>query len=215
LLARLNRRRKNERITAAIDRIGRIVLKLKICATPDAVRGVEGEAAALYWPAYGQTLREEFAFQRRRREPAETEVDTMLSVASSTLSRDIAALLLRHGLHTGIAYLHEDRDQLDPLAWDFIEIFRAALVEGLVAYAINNRVMVPSHFGRNETGAMTMDTEGRERFVRTYEAWLNRPITNRRSGTESLWRGLIEDEIIAFRDSLLSGATFTPYLMDY
>jgi hypothetical protein len=56
---------------------------------------------------------------------------------------------------------------------------------------------------------------GRDRFVRTYEAWLARPVRNHRRGTESVWRGLIEDDVLALKAAIESGNEFRPYVMDY
>lgn len=215
LLNRLNRRRKDEEVAEAATKIGRIALKLKLAQTVDAVRGVEGEAAARYWPALGRTMQNGFQLTKRQRQPPGSPADVLLSMAASTLTRDIEALLLRHGMHTGIAYLHSDRDLAAPLAWDVLEIFRAPLVEGLTVYAVNNGSITLDHFGRNDAGAWAIDPHGREKFIRTYEAWLNRPIKNHRTGGESVWRGLIEDDILTLRAALTENAAFLPYLMDY
>ncbi|WP_237152170.1 CRISPR-associated endonuclease Cas1 [Oryzibacter oryziterrae] len=215
LLHRLNRRRKDVTVGETATKIGRIALKLKLAATEDAARGVEGEATAIFWPALGRTMDNGFSLSKRERHPPATPADMLLSMAAATLTRDIEALILRHGLHPGISFLHAPRDYECPLAWDFIEPFRAPLVEGLVVYLVNNRVITDDHVGLNPEGHWSISPDGRARFIRAYEAWLARPIKNRRTGGESVWRGLIEDDILAFRDALTTGAAFDPYVMDY
>ena len=215
LLSRLNRRRKDDRIADAASKIGRIALKLQISTNVEAARAVEAEATALYWPAFGRTLLPEFALSRRDRGVANSPADVLLSFGSGVLTRDIEALLLRHGLHTGIAFLHAERDREAPLAWDVIEPYRAPLVEGLVAYAVNNRVVTMDHMAKREDGSWTIDADGRDRFIRAYESWIARPVRNRREGCDSLWRGLIESDILALKRAFADDGVFAPYVMDY
>jgi len=215
LLNRLNRRRDDEEVRAAAHWIGRVALKLRVAEDVESARGIEGEATSAYWPAFGRMLAPAFAIAGRRRDPVGGPTDLLLNFAAHLLTRDVETLVLRHGLHPGIGFLHGTREQPGPLAWDLVEAFRAPLVEGLVAYALNNRVIGATQFFRNAEDHWGIAPDGREAFVRAYEAWLDRPIRNPRRGGETLWRGLIEDDVLALREALLTGGAFTAYRMDY
>lgn len=215
LLNRLNRRRADPTTRSEAHAIGRATLKLKDAGDANTLRGLEGDATRRYWPAYGRMLAHGFSLTTRRRDPVGGPADLLLNFAAGMLTRDIEALVMRHGLHPGIGFLHEPRNEPGPLSWDLIEPFRAPLVEGFVAYAVNNRVVRLPHFSEDDGGAWVITPDGRDAFIRAYEAWLNRPVRNHRRGTESVWRGLIEDDILALRESLRTGDVFTPYLMDY
>jgi CRISPR-associated protein Cas1 len=215
LLNRLNRRWANESIRDAARNIGRIAKKLEIASSIDVVRGIEGESTRLFWPALGRSLDHGFVLVERDREPGAAPVNLMLNFAAALLMRDIGVLVLRHGLHPGIGFLHAARDTPGPLAWDLIEPFRAPLIEGLVVYAVNNRVVGAGHFAQSEDGRWAITPDGRDRFVRAYEAWMARPVKNHRRGHETVWRGLIEDDVLALRKAFEDGTDFSPYVMDY
>jgi hypothetical protein len=73
---------------------------------------------------------------------------------------------------------------------------------------------MPPH--RYEDGTWALNPEGRDRFVRAYEAWLNdRVVFNPRRGVETLWRRVVEDDALALADALINGHVFHPYVMKY
>jgi CRISPR/Cas system-associated endonuclease Cas1 len=96
-----------------------------------------------------------------------------------------------------------------------MEAFRAPLVEGFAVYLINNRVISKAHFSTGAEGRPSLFAEGRDRFIRAWEHWLARPVLNPRKGGPDHWRGLIEDDVLAFRAAAVSGGDFHPYRMDY
>jgi len=215
LLRRLNRRRKDEDVAEAADKLGAILDKLDPAEDVEAVRAVEAEAAVLYWPAWGRTLTDDYPFAHRVRHPPDSPVNLLLDFAAALLTRDVAAIAAQHGLHPGFGILHAARDEPGPVAYDLVEPYRAPLCEGFVVYALNNRIVMQQHFHRQDDGAHAMFPEGRERFIRAYEAWLARPVRNPRRGADTPWRTVIEGDIMAFRDALLSGADFSAYDMGY
>ncbi|WGD28404.1 CRISPR-associated endonuclease Cas1 [Ancylobacter sp. WKF20] len=215
LLNRLNRRRKHSAVAETASKIGRIALKLGIALREDAVRGVEGEAAALYWPALGQMFEHGFGLTRRERQPPASPTDLILNYAAGLLARDVETLLLRHGLHPGIGFLHGARDLEAPLAWDIMEPFRAPLVEGFAVYLVNNRVLRAAEFDRREDGSLVMAPDARLSLTRAYEGWLARPVRNHRLGSDTVWRGLIEHDILALIRTIQEDEPFEPYVMDY
>jgi CRISP-associated protein Cas1 len=111
--------------------------------------------------------------------------------------------------------LHAAREEPGPVAYDLVEPYRAPLCEGFVVYALNNRIVMQQHFHRQDDGTHALFPEGRERFIRAYEAWLARPVRNPRRGADTPWRSTIEGDIMAFRDALLTGSDFSPYDMGY
>jgi CRISPR-associated protein Cas1 len=215
LLRRLNRRRKDEGVAQAAGKLGDILDKLDAAENVASARAVEAEAAALYWPAWGRTLREGFPFSQRVRHPPDSPVNLLLDFAAALLTRDVATIAAQHGLHPGFGILHAARDEPGPVAYDLVEPYRAPLCEGFVVYALNNRIVSQQHFHRQDDGAPALFPQGRERFIRAYEAWLARPVRNLRRGADTPWRAVIEGDIMAFCDALLSGAEFSAYDMGY
>jgi CRISPR-associated protein Cas1 len=214
LLNRLNRRRKDQAVAAAIETLGRALHKLPGRAEVAALMGLEGAATAIYWRALARTLAPGWTLPRRRRRPPPDPVNLVISFLATLLHRDIAALVLRHGLHPGIGMLHTSQDGGAACAFDLIEEFRAPLAEGLAVYLLNNRILKPEMFSA-EGGGCRVDGAGRRAIVRGYEAKLDDALVSPRSGTRTRWRGLMEEQVLAYRTHLTGGAPYAPYDMDY
>jgi len=217
LLKRLNRKRKDPEVDDAAFRIGRIVRKLSVVPDVPAAMGVEGEAAALYWPALGRCLQHGWRLRKRVRRPPPDPVNLILSFLSSLLARDIHALALRRGLHPGLGALHTARDGHHALVSDLIEEFRAPLVEGLTVWLFNARLLKDGHFVRvPEEGMVRLAPEAGRIVVRQYEAWLDRLVVHPPSGRRMKWRRLVEAQAIAYGRALVEdGGSYQPYVMDY
>jgi CRISPR-associated protein Cas1 len=198
-------------VKAAAERIGRLRRKARPRCTVPELMGVEGEATALYWPALGKCLRHGWRLRFRRRRPPPDPVNLVLSWTSALLYRDTTALLARHGLHPGFGVLHTSRDGAPALASDLIEALRAPIAEALTVTLFNNRVLDRDDFEKNADGSNRMDAEASRRMIREYERWLSQPVRLVPGGDEVLWRGVIEEQVLAYKRHIIDGEPFTPY----
>jgi CRISPR-associated protein Cas1 len=214
LLRRLNRRRKNPEVAKAAHDIGRLIRLLD--RQPDMARlmGVEGRAGALYWPGLGRCLERGWTLTYRRRQPPPDPVNLAISYLASMLTRDITALAMRRGLHTGFGVLHETQDARHALALDLVEEFRAPLVEGLAVYLFNNRVLKAEMFDQKE-GAVRLWAIGTKALIRGYEAWLDRSIESPRTRDRIGWRRLIDEQIVAYGAHALGRDAYACYALDH
>lgn len=215
LLRRLNRSLNNADVATAAAKIGRLIRKLPLQPDVAAVMGVEGQAAALYWPAYGRLLRAPWSLAHRRRRPAPDPVNAVLSWLSSLLTREVAVLVTRHGLHPGFAVLHGSRDDHQGCVYDLMEALRGPLVEALTVTLFNQRHLGEADFDLSQPDRCRLLPDGRRTVIRQWEAWLDRPIRSLRRGVQMRWRGLMEEEILAFARHVRDGEEFLPYRMDY
>lgn len=224
LLRRLNRSLQDSEVTAVAVRISRILRKVEVRPDVAAVMRVEGEATALYWSALARLLRAPWRLDRRRRRPPPDPVNLVLSWLSALLLREIAVLVVRHGVHPGFGVLHGTRDDHEGCVYDLAEPLRGPVVEALTMTLFNQRHLKREHFTA-ETTAPTENAagaegcrvlpEGRRVIIREWEAWLDRPIQSPRSGNRLKWRGLMEEEVLAFARHVLGDAEYRPYRMDY
>lgn len=215
LLHRLNRRRKDEKVARAINGITKCIRKLRICRDIPSLMGVEGEAAAHYWPAWGRTLEHGWKFRKRIRRPPPDPVNLLLSFSAALLMRDISVLLERHGLHGGFGVLHATQDGRPTCSLDVIEEFRAPLSEGLVTYVLNNRILKREMFQRSKTEGCRIHPEGRKALLRSYEDWLRRDVQSPHSGHQIPWRRLVEEQVLALIRHLRDQEPYHPYDMKY
>lgn len=219
LLYRLARLRAQDevrdRVREAAQRITRIRKKLRPRLSVPEIMGIEGEAGALYWPALGDCLLHGWRFKRRRRRPPPDPVNLVLSWLSALLYRDTLALIARHGLHPGFGVLHEPADGQPALASDLVEALRAPLVESLTVYLFNNRILQQDDFARNDDGSCRIDAEASRRVLHEWEQLLARSVQLTEGGDEVLWRGVIEEQVLAYRRHAVGTSSFAPYAMGY
>lgn len=215
LLRRLNRRRKIEHTSEAAGQIGRIRRKLDLCQSVPQLMGIEGEAAALYWPALGNMLEHGWQFDLRRRQPPSDPVNLVISWLSSMMVRDINALIERHGLHTGMSVLHSVSNGRQSLALDLAEEFRAPLCESLAIYLFNNRILDTDMFSTLDDGSPHIGRVGGDRVIRHYEDWLDRNVKSPSSEKTTTWRGIMNEQVMGLVRHVQDNIPYVPYAMDY
>jgi CRISPR-associated protein Cas1 len=220
LLHRLKRGRGLERLADPLARMGRIVRKLAVAADVPALLGHEGEAAALFWPALAALVVPSWAVADRRRfrrdrHPAPDPFNVVLNYLAWLLARDLGALVARHGLHPGFGALHTAQDDQEAVVYDLMEEFRAPLVEGLAVYLFNNRILGEALFVATGERGCRMGRAGHGPLIRTFEAWLDRPVVSPRTGERTLWRGLLEDQVRGYAEHCRGLAAYRPYRMDH
>lgn len=162
-------------------------------------------------------LKHGWAFPKRIRRPPTDPVNAVLSLTAAMITRDVQALVLRHGLHPGFGVLHGSRDGHMGCVYDLVEEFRAPLAEGLSVYLFNNRILKREDFlaAAGPDQAVRLTGDGRRQAIRTYEQWLDRPVQSARNGRKVVWRRLIEEQVLAYARSFGGDEAYAPYRMDY
>ena len=161
-------------IQNAIDILKRQLILAAEASRPDILRGIEGVAAAAYFGVLGQLfLRdpEAFSFDGRNRRPPLDRVNAMLSFSYSLLTSECASALAAAGLDAYVGFLHSDRPGRTSLALDLMEELRPVMADRFVVTAVNNRIVSPSDFVTEESGAVRMKDDARKRFL---AAWQDR-----------------------------------------
>ena len=180
-----------------------------------ALMGQEGQAAALYWPLLAASLGQPEVFQgRRRRRQGEDPVNIVLDILSGFLARDIEVAAERHGLHTGFGVLHATEDGVEALVFDLMEEFRAPVVEACALAMFGRRALTIGNFVPSG-GGWRLGPQGYQACVRGYEAWMARPVRGQRSGDSMLWRGVMEEQAMAYAAQAEDDLPYDPYRMDY
>ena len=148
---------------------------------PEALRGIEGVAANVYFEAFDEMIlnnKELFRFRTRSRRPPLDPVNSMLSFAYSLLANDCAAALEAVGLDSYVGFLHTDRPGRRSLALDLMEELRPCIADRFVLTLINNRKVQEKDFIFRESGAVTMTDEARSAFLRAWQEHKRQEITH-------------------------------------
>jgi CRISPR-associated protein Cas1 len=154
-------------------------------APVESLRGVEGEAAATYFAAFGSMIRPdhpEFRFTTRSRRPPKDPVNSLLSFAYALLRHDCESALAAVGLDPAVGYLHADRPGRPSLALDLMEEFRPALADRLVLALLNRGQVSPRGFTRDLAGGIVMDADTRKTILVAYQERKQVPLTHPLTG---------------------------------
>lgn len=220
-LSVLGRDQKCEAVTRTRAQLGLVLRTLPHARTVDALRGHEGRAAAIYWPALASMVREsgfcgQGAFRRGR--PAQDGLNAAINYLTALLERDILAAIMRAGLHPGIGFLHATSDRKTALVWDLMEGFRALMTEGLAVTLINRRRLRVGMVAEPPSGGdmVRLSAPGRKALIAGYEEQARRRVRCPHSKVHRSQRAVMEQEARALARALRSGdAGFEPARQDY
>ena len=147
LLLRSQREPRREDLAEAIGGMRRLLDVLESVEAVEVVRGIEGQAAALYFGAFGKCIRNpDFAFVKRTRRPPRDPVNAVLSFGYTLLAMGVESAVLRAGLDPMVGVFHMPDYGRPSLVLDLIEEFRPVLVDILVLRIVNRREVAREDF---------------------------------------------------------------------
>lgn len=214
LLRRLNQRRGLEFVDQICSQYVRPLRAVEHATSQENLMGYEGEATARYWRGWSALLLHGWSLDRRRRRPAGDPVNIALNCAAGLLERDTRNVVVAAGLNPGFGMLHSVDDGRDALVYDFMEIFRASLMESVVLEAFNTRMLRPEHFEPMAEG-QRMINAGFAAIVRAYEERACGLVASTREGRRVTWRRLMLEQAQAFAAYVEEGRSFEPHLLNY
>ena len=151
LLVRARMRRADARrpLVAAIAALDRIAQGVGEAADVVALVGLEGAAAAAYFPALCCLFPPSLEFHGRNRRPPRDPVNACLSLAYTLLHADAAQAAWTVGLDPLLGFLHEPAWGRESLAADLVEPLRPH-VDEWVWDLFRRRVLRDDHFVRDK-----------------------------------------------------------------
>jgi CRISPR-associated protein Cas1 len=152
-------------VTLCVERLGRE-------SVLDSLRGIEGNAANLYFGVFNELItaqKDEFSFEARNRRPPLDNVNALLSFIYTLVMHDVRSALESVGLDPAVGFLHRDRPGRPSLALDMMEEFRPFLADRLVLSLINLKKVRGSGFKKTDSGAVTMSDETRKEVLVSYQ----------------------------------------------
>lgn len=150
----------------------RALQNLPECGNLGELRGVEGEAATLYFRVLDDLIlqqKEAFHFENRVRRPPTDRVNALLSFVYTLLANDCASALECVGLDPYNGFLHRDRPGRASLALDLMEELRAVYADRFVLSLINKRVVQADGFTQKENSAVIMDDDTRKAVLAAWQ----------------------------------------------
>ena len=161
-------------LEAAERRLTDVARRTLATETVDGLRGLEGEAAAIYFAVFTTLIRVEdpaFRFTGRSRRPPLDRMNALLSFLYALLGHDCRSALEAHGLDPQVGFLHADRPGRASLALDLMEELRPVLADRLALSMVNRRQLGADDFVVEEAGGVRLTDDARKRVL---VAWQER-----------------------------------------
>lgn len=185
---------KPDHVLSALDHAAKA--SARVAGIPSLL-GTEGTAAAAYFSAFDGMLRKpdgeglNFEFSKRNRRPPGDPVNALLSFAYAMLTRAWTIVLASVGFDPYRGFYHQPRYGRPALALDMMEPFRPLIADSAVLQAINNGEVRPTDFV-SAAGSVNLNTEGRKRFIATFERRMSHEVTHPIFGYKVSYRRLLE-----------------------
>ncbi len=148
----------------ATRRLAAVARRTVLIADVDGLRGLEGEAAALYFAVFDRLIRADdprLRFSGRSRRPPLDRVNALLSFLYAMLGHDCRSALEAHGLDPQVGFLHADRPGRAGLALDLMEELRPVLADRLALSLINRGQVAADDFVVEDPGGVRLTDEAR------------------------------------------------------
>jgi CRISPR-associated protein Cas1 len=161
-----------EDIKKVIKRLADIIVKLKKPQSLEWIRGVEGDAAKLYFSVFKHLItcqKDDFSFSGRSKRPPLDNMNALLSFLYTLVTHDVVSALEGVGLDPAVGFLHKDRPGRPSLALDIMEELRPILADRTALTLVNRCQIRSSGFKKTESGAVIMDDETRRVVLHSYQ----------------------------------------------
>ena len=167
--------------------------EIRGCSDEERLRGLEGAAPEQYFGVFDHLIlqnKEDFFFRGRNRRPPLDNVNALLSFVYTLLEHDCSSALEAVGLDAYIGFLHRERPGRTSLAEDLMEELRSVMADRFVLTLINNRLVSPKGFEKQESGTVCMDDETRKTLLTAWQKKKQEEITHPFLGEKIPW-GLV------------------------
>ena len=200
-----------DRAAERLQTLGGRVLEVK---DMDALRGVEGEAAARYFEVFDAMLDSEtLRFEKRSRRPPENPVNAMLSFGYALLSADCVAALNASALDPAVGFLHPERSARPALALDLMEEFRAAVVDRMVLALVRRAQVGAKDFDALPTGEVRMKDAARRTFIAEYQKRKQEEVTHPGTGQVATWGVMVHLQARLLARAIRGEGDYVPFLL--
>lgn len=147
----------------------------------EALRGHEGQAAALYFAHFSGMLKGplamEFDAHGRKRRPPPDPVNACLSLAYSMLAHECVAALRLASLEPSLGGFHSSRPGRPAFALDLMEPFRPLIADSVTISCLNRGELTDGHFLRTAAGC-SLTAAGRKAFFTALARRMDTEITH-------------------------------------
>ena len=189
-----------------------ILEDLESCKTITEVMNVEGRMRADYYSGMDKILPKGFKMEKRMKRPPKNMINALISFGNSLVYSTVLSEIYNTQLNPTISYLHEPFERRYSLALDLSEIFKPVLVDRLIFYLINKRMLDEDDFEKDLDYCILND-KGRKIFVKEYDERLKKTIKHRELNRKVSYRRLIRLEAYKLTKHLMGSKEYKPFVI--
>ncbi len=191
------------------EKISKEMEKLSQCRTISELMACEGRAREAYYQSFNIILKGDFFIHKREKRPPSNPVNAMISFVNSLIYTTVLSEIYHTQLNPTLSYLHEPRERRFSLALDIAEIFKPLIGDQLIFKLVNNGMIKLSDFDE-DVNYCYLTTEGRKKFVKSFDEKLNTTIKHRKLKRNVSYRTLIRLECFKLIKHLLEDEVYKP-----
>ncbi len=182
--------------------------------TTASLRGIEGNAARVYFESFGKMVLGGFEFPGRKKHPSTDPVNALLSFGYTLVFNEISSLLDGLGFDPYLGYYHEVEYGRASLACDIQEEFRP-VIDRFALYLINNRMLNKEDFYDNPRDeSMYLKREAMKKYFAEYEKYMNREFRHNESGQNTTIRKCFRIQAEKLAGFIKDADIYTPFALD-
>jgi CRISPR-associated protein Cas1 len=198
-LLRVTRGRREGEIRIALERLADIERMVPGAESAETLRGLEGEAARLYFGVLPLLLESsvpgELRPDGRTRRPPKDRFNALLSFFYGLLERSCMEAVVSVGLDPTLGFFHTPRSAAPPLVLDLMEMFRLPVCDVAVLGAVNRHAFDPATDFEVTKERVWLSASGRRKAIGAYERRLEETWRHPVVNYSLSWKRLIELEV--------------------
>lgn len=211
LLSRHQRNHPETELMPAINRISALTGRLDQLNDLDSLRGLEGQAAAVYFDNFEKLLRRGWSFNKRERRPPRDPVNALLSLGYTLLYNESIGALTAVGCDPYPGFLHTPGFGRCSLALDLMEEFRPLFADRLALSLLNLSILSPTDFEPADNGGILLSGKGLKAFFREYERLVSAEFLHNRTSARTSLRRALHEQAHALRRTLMRDIPYSPF----
>lgn len=176
------------------------------------VMNVEGRIRAEYYNYFDDILPDNFKMEGRSRQPPTNMINSLISFGNSLMYSTVLTEIYNTQLNPTISYLHEPSERRFSLSLDLSEIFKPILVDRVIFYLVNKKMITEKDFNQ-DLNCCLLNDKGRNKFIKEYNKRLEKTIKHKDLGRKVSYKRLIRLEAYKLKKHLLGINTYDPFII--
>ncbi len=199
-------------LSSIIENIERLENSILSCESTESLMAIEGNIREWYYKGFDIILdNEEFAFEKRSRQPPRNRINALINFGNSLLYVAVLRETYKTHLDPRIGFLHTTNFRRFSLNLDVAEVFKPIIVDRVIFYLLNKGMIKPSHF-EEDAGGVFLKENGRRIFVEEFDRRLAATINHPELKRNVSYQTLIRLELYKLEKHLLGEKPYKPFV---